>query len=68
MAVIYDTLAVITTMSKDAVSHLIEFDTVAETWSSLVPLPRKLTHPVHFGRDSVMLLYTQRNNEFRLVK
>lgn len=48
-AVIYDTLVVISTQTKELVSHVIEFDTVADTWSNLVPLPRKLTQPVHFG-------------------
>jgi hypothetical protein len=49
VAVIYDTLAVISTRPESPFSHVIEFDTVADMWSTLVPLPRKLTQPVHFG-------------------
>jgi N-acetylneuraminic acid mutarotase len=49
VAVIYDTLAVISTRPENQFSHVIEFDTVADMWSTLVPLPRKLTQPVHFG-------------------
>lgn len=49
VAVLYDTLVVIGTAPEKSISHVIEFDTAADTWSTLAPLPRKLTQPVHFG-------------------